>query len=327
MTYTTLNARVKQKINTEAQWIAEEDEFGVIFEGEQAFVYNDEGEPVNFKIGDGTKKFSELPYFIAYYTGVTSQKILAYIDQTANLVIPSIFKNLTLLQDLIFINNSGAPIDLKIGTTDGAFDVAEITIPNGAVTIGLKKQFQTAETLYFTGLTGLSYSLFILYFQLNESPAIPPTSSGGLGGFAYGTLYPFYPMYPGHDVASFDFSSGTGKPGTPYDGCLIMGTNDTDDLEDTYLVGYGAGDTIGGDKGTNELSLVLANIPKLVVDLPYNSNDVRGGTGIKFTGTANSTNRLDIKGFGGVAMNLTVVPVNNRPKSKSVLLFTGPPTT
>src|SRR6185295_12586673 len=119
MAYTVLNARVKQKLATEAYWLSIESELGVIFEGEQAFVYNDAGQPVNFKIGDGTKLFSELPYFIAYYTGVTAQKILTYLAQTGNITIPSVFKDKTLLQDLVFLNTSGSPIIMNIGTTDG----------------------------------------------------------------------------------------------------------------------------------------------------------------------------------------------------------------
>jgi len=64
MAYTVLNARVKQKIATEAYWLSIEAELGPILEGEQAFVFNEAGDPVNFKIGDGTRLFSELPYFI-----------------------------------------------------------------------------------------------------------------------------------------------------------------------------------------------------------------------------------------------------------------------
>src|SRR5690606_18321147 len=38
----------------------------ILLEGEQAFVVNEDGAGVNFKIGDGTKTFAELPFWISY---------------------------------------------------------------------------------------------------------------------------------------------------------------------------------------------------------------------------------------------------------------------
>lgn len=58
-----LEARVKQKKDTLANWEANP---MILLDGEQAFVVSDSGQPVNFKIGDGTKRFSELPYWIQY---------------------------------------------------------------------------------------------------------------------------------------------------------------------------------------------------------------------------------------------------------------------
>lgn len=58
-----INARVKQKVGTEAQWLSDDT---ILLEGEQAFVINNEGQSINFKIGDGTKRFSELEYFFDY---------------------------------------------------------------------------------------------------------------------------------------------------------------------------------------------------------------------------------------------------------------------
>ncbi len=325
--YEVLNARVKQKINTEAQWIAEEDTFGVIFEGEQAFVYNDAGEPVNFKIGDGTKKFSELPYFIAYYSGVTAQKILTYLGQTANLTIPSVFKAKTLLQDIIFLNNSGGDISLKIGTTPGGSEISgtdDIVISAGPWPIGIKKEFEAVTTLYFTGLTGKAYDMFILYFQLDEAPAIPPTTGGGSSGFPKGYMGMFFPVYEGHANDAWDFDTGLGRPGFGYENCAICGTAMApagSDMASRLPIGIEVGDPIGTDTGSNSVSLVLNNIPKLKVQLPYNSNGVNGGTGIKLTGVANDTYDISVKAQDGSAMSSTVTPVDITPAAKKVLFF------
>ena len=59
----TLDARVRQKVATEAEWLADDT---ILLGGEQAFVISALGTPINFKIGDGTKTFAELPYFFNY---------------------------------------------------------------------------------------------------------------------------------------------------------------------------------------------------------------------------------------------------------------------
>lgn len=62
----TIKARVMQKTDTLANWEANQ---LVLLQGEQAFVVDSGGTPINFKIGDGTKTFSELPWWIAYDQG------------------------------------------------------------------------------------------------------------------------------------------------------------------------------------------------------------------------------------------------------------------
>lgn len=56
-----INARVKQKIDTLPNWEALD---MTILDGEQAFVRTPEGVPINFKIGDGTKPFRDLPFWL-----------------------------------------------------------------------------------------------------------------------------------------------------------------------------------------------------------------------------------------------------------------------
>src|SRR5690606_32303493 len=59
----TIKARVQQKTDTLVNWMAND---MVIKAGEQAFVINDDGTPLNFKIGDGTKAFRDLPNWIDF---------------------------------------------------------------------------------------------------------------------------------------------------------------------------------------------------------------------------------------------------------------------
>ena len=62
----TINARVQQKTDTLANWEANT---LVLKAGEPAFVVSEGGAPINFKIGDGTKRFSDLPWWIDYAGG------------------------------------------------------------------------------------------------------------------------------------------------------------------------------------------------------------------------------------------------------------------
>lgn len=59
----TIKARVQQKTDTLANWMANDN---IVLAGEQAFVVNDDGTPLNFKIGDGTKPFRDLPNWIDF---------------------------------------------------------------------------------------------------------------------------------------------------------------------------------------------------------------------------------------------------------------------
>lgn len=62
----TLEARVKQKKDTLENWNANQ---LVLLDGEQAFVVDEDGNGINFKIGDGTKTFAQLPWFNIVITG------------------------------------------------------------------------------------------------------------------------------------------------------------------------------------------------------------------------------------------------------------------
>lgn len=331
--YTVLNARVKQKIATEADWLAVEDLVDPILEGEQAFVWNGEKTPVNFKIGDGTRKFSELPYFITYMSGIANQKVLPYIDQNIDITITGKFRNQSLLQKIILINNSGFDFVFKAGTSNGDNDIFEISVPNGPVAIDVDFLFTEGKTVYLTGLQDVNYSLFILYLQMDEAPVAPSGGTVSTGSsFKFGTLYPFYPMYSGHAEDVWDFLTGKGREDTEYEGCTLMGTNTLDDLSDFYLKGYANGDTIGGTYGrtTPSITILKENLPP-IKDRVYGTQGGRPAFGggepvLMLTRDAAYNNAgstfYDLQPLGGNSS-----PILVQPKSKSVLFFTGPNTT
>lgn len=320
---TIINARVKQKIATDAYWLSIESELGVILAGEMALVYNDDGLAVNFKVGDGTKTYSELPFFITYFNNVTNCKVLSYIDQSANLTIPLVFRNKSELAKMVFINQSGTTQTIKIGTTDGGSEIGEIEVPNDIVNIGFDYDFTESVTLYVTGLTGVNYSMFILYYQLDEAPVVP--SGGGGGGitkrYVPGDVYQFIPLYAGHEEIEFDLITGFGRVGTDHEGAVLFGTNDLPDLSRLFLRGYRSGDTLGGEVGQDSVTLVQNNIPRFTINLPNSSTP----------GRSDNANDRDVMiptsqqslSFG----QTSPTPVATIPKAKIVLFFTGITTT
>lgn len=338
--YTVLNARVKQKLATEAYWLSIEDELGVIFEGEQAFVYNDDGVPVNFKIGDGTKLFSELPYFIAYYSNTTNCKTLFYLAQSTNITTPGVFRNNSEIDKVIFINNSGSDVLVKIGTTDGGSEIAEISLPNGVNVLSLDYFFTGAQTVYFTGLTGVDFSLIVLYFQLDEAPAIPPTGSGSFKRWAYGTVYSFIPAFAGHTESSWDLITGYGKSGTDYEGAMLWGTNGLPELPG-YLRTYEEGDTIGGTTGADSVEIARENLPEEGLEMFVDGINSTPGDKPNTTSSVAVANNQASAPQRGYEMHSAAgeptigrtgdlgdgIALPNIPLSNIVLRFTGIPTT
>lgn len=322
---TIINARVKQKIATNDYWLSIEDELGVILAGEMALVYNDEGLAVNFKVGDGTKKYSELPFFITYFNNITNCKVLSYVDQSANLTIPLVFRNKSELAKIVFVNQSGAAQTIKFGTTDGGSEIAEIEVPNDITNLTFDYDFTGPETLYITGLTGVNYSMFILYYQLDEAPVVPSESGGGgiTKKYVPGDIYHFIPLYDGHEEVEFDLITGYGRVGTDHEGAVLFGTAGMPiDLADFYLKGYKSGETIGGTTGANEKTIEFEHLPELQVTIPSNSGGAVGSGGIAYPGANNNPLDYPIEdGDGNPFAGQT--GFNVQPKSKIVLYFTG----
>lgn len=77
MNENTWEGRVAQKVATLSEWNAINLK---LYKGEQAFVVNSMGQPVNFRIGDGTKAFKDLTDWIKYdqstFVSIPSSKVL-----------------------------------------------------------------------------------------------------------------------------------------------------------------------------------------------------------------------------------------------------------
>lgn len=341
--YEIIKARVQQKVATEADWLAVDDELDPILPGEQAFVLAPDGvTPVNFKIGDGTKKFSELPYFIAYASDVLNQKILSYLNQNIDISISGVFRNFSCLYDIILINNSGTNITLKVGTTSGGNELMQITLPDGVYSINLRKVFSDVTTVYLSGLAGNNYSMFLVYFQYDERPV---SSSGGSSSFRWPRCFKgmFEPLTDTDLDDNWDFTTGLGKTGTAYENCAISGTNGTENMARIYAAGWQVGDSLRPattfGNATGQASITEANIPKFNLKLFANAGpagnllpDPSGLNSATWTSEHTSGNQdYDIKKAAGNTEPTmgrtssfgsdTPVALDVRPNTKVVLYF------
>lgn len=329
-----INARVKQKVDTEENWLANP---LILLEGEQGFVWTDDdpNQPVNFKIGDGTKTFAELPYFIAYYSNVISHKIIRMPNVSLAQSISGIFNSNTNLYDVVISNIGGDPVTLKIGTTDGGSEIGEYDLVAGVNVLDIKYMFDSTETVYFSGFDGNELSLIIIYFNYAENPVIPPSGSEPTPfRWPRNFMGMFVPTGVGQLEACFDMITGMGVPGSLYENCQLCNSlNGFINMDDSYAIGYKTGVSIGDDIGSNSFTIVNNNLPEhkhnmftsslsigdLTGDNPvaYQKNSGINRDYIMSNGTG-YVNRGVTSNSGGVT---TPTPIDNRPKSKYVLYF------
>lgn len=339
-----INARVKQKVDTEENWLANP---LILLEGEQGFVWTDDdpNQPVNFKIGDGTKTFAELPYFIAYYSNVISHKIIRLPNVSVAQNIASVFNANTNLYDIVVTNVGGANCVLKLGTTVDGSEIGEYNIGAGNTVLDLKYMFNSPQTLYLSGFEANELSIIIIYFNYSENPVIPPSGSEPIPfRWPKGFVGLFMPVGVGHLEACFDMITGMGVVGSLYENCQICNISNTLlNMEDSYPAGYKTGVTIGGSVGSNEYKLTEENILEHrfftaitgVFDTSgfppglSTTNSMREGYG-KTGGTGKESYRLsgDSSNEPNVSRTskygrpvLTQVPVPTRPKSKYLIYF------
>lgn len=329
-----INARVKQKVDTEANWLANP---LILLEGEQGFVWDGFNDPVNFKIGDGTKTFAELPYFIAYYSDVVSHKIIRLPNISSQQTIPSIFNQNTNLYDIVITNTGGSSTTINIGLTSGGSEIGSFPIGQGNTVLDLKYQFDSQSTLYLSGFDGNSISVIIIYFNYAELPAAPPTA-GVAPKFRWpkNHLGMFMSTGTGSLEAAFDMITGLGVVGSAYENCQICDPNNPYlDMSDSYPIGYKTGVSLGAVIGSNSFTITKQNLPDYKIEFPIwgivfqrgsSGTSFRWITGIGDNNKTQATNGSNASGSGyqdtaGINLGGSSSPIDNRPKSRYVLYY------
>jgi len=154
-------------------------------------------------------------------------------------------------------------MDVFTLTVDDGTDVLgefEIDGTNLTEALELVKVFNSPKTLNITGLTGTNLKIYLVYDKL-DAPVLNPT--GGVGEYLPKTIYTYYETAPGDVDNDWNVATGQGAAGTQFEGCVILGTNGTDDITDMVLINWDRLNpaTLQTSVGGNTVTLDRDNLP------------------------------------------------------------------
>lgn len=211
-------------------------------------------------------------------------RALPYKNNSANITIPGIFKTYSKITCIYIWNKGGDIFTINVGTaSDGSEPITNPYITTGDVSdlMQLNHAFIDAETIYITGLTGTNCDIFVEYDQL-DAPTIAPIVSNK--PFVKGHLGMYEEVVIGDFEIDWNIGTGTGNVGTKYEGCVLSGTNGTEDRNGLLAIGWDSSmpltrDTVVGAVG-NLATIARANLPAeslAIPDLTVNSSYHTGG--------------------------------------------------
>jgi len=199
------------------------------------------------------------------------QKRLRYFNVGANLAIPSVFDDHSMLES-IWIKKSTGTFEMSIGTTPNGDEIGEVTVDANNFIWSTEYIFDGNSTLYLSGLDGANISeLQVIYKQLDVDDIDLSDLGGGEVPSVQGV--PLYGViqYGGDSVQlsnDFDLTTGVGRPNTEYANYVLMdGRNGTIDMGGLAPVGYKELDPVysllGTPFGSKTATLTLSNLPEI----------------------------------------------------------------
>lgn len=234
------------------------------------------------------------------------QKIDNYYDVSGVLPITGTFGKYRLLEKICIEKNLADPsFNLKVGTTSGGSEIAEVEIVDGDSTVTLEKLFLADTNIYLSGFALELPFISVIYKNLIENPA--GTGVPASGDIPLGAVLIYSPLVGRALTDDFSVVTGLGLEGGAWYGWAICnGLNGTPDISDKFVLGFSNGENTDGQTGgTKEETLTEAQIPshshgyKNAVGSAYK----RGNTGTRFFDNGNNTVKQTELSGGGEAHN------------------------
>jgi len=175
-------------------------------------------------------------------------------------VVAGVFTDNTTLCRIDLWNYGGDAFTLTIDDGTDVIGEFEIDGTNLTEALELVKVFNSPKTLNITGITGADLKIYLVYDKL-DAPVLNPV--GSEGSYLPKTIYTYYEMAPGDIDIDWNVATGQGAIDTQFEGCVMLGTNGTDDITDMVLINWDRTNpaTLQTSIGTNQVTLIMDNLP------------------------------------------------------------------
>jgi len=191
---------------------------------------------------------------------------------STNQVVAGVFTDNTTLCRIDLWNYGMDAFTLVIDDGTDVLGSFEIDGTNLTEALELVKIFNSPKDLNLTGIVGTDLKIYLVYDQL-DAPVLNPVS--GEGVYMPKTIYTYYEEAPGDVDNDWNVATGQGQPDTQFEGCVMLGTNGTDDIADMVLLNWDRLNpaTLQTVIGSNEVILVRDNLPAEGVEMFANQQN------------------------------------------------------
>lgn len=226
--------------------------------------------------------------------GVLFRRSLNRLNRSSPFSISGIFKDKTVLDYIVVYKKSAPGYLLKVGTSEGGSELGEIQIGGSVETIQFRYAFDSATTIYLSGVDTGPQDFHFVYEKLNKTGGQSEEEAPGDPIGLFGVI-----MYGGTSSQleqDFDLNTGLGRPGTTWSGFAVCdGRNGTFDMRETFPFGWDFLTGEPGDKeGQNSITLSEGQLPEIKPKWKFSQgqeNDVSKGRDGTFYSALDGNNK------------------------------------